>query len=340
MFNGKTILITGGTGSFGKKMLSVLIKKFKCKKIIIFSRDELKQYELKELYPVKKNKNLRYFIGDIRDYERLSLAFKNVDIVIHAAALKQVDTAEYNPVEVIKTNINGTENVVKAAAAAGVGKVIALSTDKAVNPLNLYGATKLAAEKLVISANNYFGFKKSTIFSVVRYGNVIGSRGSVVQLFKRLAQSKEKYVPITHEEMTRFWMTLDESVEFVLNSLKLMTGGEIFIPKIPSIKILDLAKAMAPNKKIKIIGLRPGEKVTEVLCSEDESHLIIEFKKYFVSAPSTSLDKNSKTFLSKSFNSFLKSRSGEKGKKALKRFSYNSSNNKKFLTIKEIKNKI
>ena len=192
MLKGKTVLITGGTGSFGKRMLETLLKKFNCKKIIIFSRDELKQYELKQKYPIKKYKNLRYFIGDIRDLDRLQLAFKNVDIVIHAAALKQVDTAEYNPIEVIKTNINGTENVVKAAASCGVDRLIALSTDKAVNPVNLYGATKLAAEKLVISANNYFGYKDSTKFSVVRYGNVIGSRGSVVKVFEKLVNSKEK----------------------------------------------------------------------------------------------------------------------------------------------------
>lgn len=340
MIQGKTILITGGTGSFGKRMLDTLLRKHKCKKIIIFSRDELKQYELKQKYPIKKYKNLRYFIGDIRDYNRLQLAFKNVDIVIHAAALKQVDTAEYNPIEVIKTNINGTENVVRAAASSGVDKLIALSTDKAVNPVNLYGATKLAAEKLVISANNYFGHEKSTKFSVVRYGNVIGSRGSVVKVFEKLINSKEKYLPITDINMTRFWMTLEESVDFVLNSLKLMTGGEVFIPKIPSIKILDLAKAMGSNKKIKIIGLRPGEKLTEVLCSEDESHLLIEFKKYFVSTPSTSLDENSATFSSKNFNSFLKSKIGEKGKKTTKRFSYNSANNKRFLSIKEIQKKV
>ena len=315
MLKGKTVLITGGTGSFGKRMLETLLKKFNCKKIIIFSRDELKQYELKQKYPIKKYKNLRYFIGDIRDLDRLQLAFKNVDIVIHAAALKQVDTAEYNPIEVIKTNINGTENVVKAAASCGVDRLIALSTDKAVNPVNLYGATKLAAEKLVISANNYFGYKDSTKFSVVRYGNVIGSRGSVVKVFEKLVNSKEKFLPITDLQMTRFWMTLDESVKFVLDSLKLMTGGEIFIPKIPSIKITDLAKAMGSNKKIKIIGLRPGEKLTEVLCSADESHLIVEFKKYFVSTPSTSIDRNLNTFSSKSFNSFMRSKVGRKRKK-------------------------
>ena len=340
MLKGKTVLITGGTGSFGKRMLDTLLKKFNCKKIIIFSRDELKQHELKQKYPIKKYKNLRYFIGDIRDFDRLQLAFKNVDVVIHAAALKQVDTAEYNPIEVIKTNINGTENVVKAAASCGVDRLIALSTDKAVNPINLYGATKLAAEKLVISANNYFGYKNSTKFSVVRYGNVIGSRGSVVKVFEKLVKSKEKFLPITDVQMTRFWMTLDESVKFVLDSLKLMIGGEIFIPKIPSIKITDLAKAMGSNKKIRIIGLRPGEKLTEVLCSADESHLLVEFKKYFVSTPSTSIDTNSNTFSSKSFNSFMRSKVGEKGKKTFKRFSYNSANNKKFLTIKEIQKKI
>ncbi|MAV76776.1 MAG: UDP-N-acetylglucosamine 4,6-dehydratase (inverting) [Candidatus Marinimicrobia bacterium] len=339
MLNNKTILITGGTGSFGKKMLETLLKNYRCKKIIIFSRDELKQSELKEKYPILKYKNLRYFIGDIRDQSRLDVAFKNVDIVIHAAALKQVNTAEYNPIEVIKTNITGTENVVKAAANCGVKKLIALSTDKAVNPVNLYGATKLAAERLVISANNYFGYKNSTQFSVVRYGNVVGSRGSVVKVFEKLIKSDSKYLPITDLKMTRFWMTLDESVKFVTNSLSLMTGGEIFIPKIPSIKIIDLAKAMSKNKKIKIIGLRPGEKLTEVLCSEDESHLLIEFKKYFVCAPSTSIDEESRTFSPKKFSSFLVSKNGEKGKKTNKRFSYNSANNKKFLSIKEISNR-
>ncbi len=340
MIDNKTILITGGTGSFGKKMLNTLLNKYSCKKIIIFSRDELKQSELKEIYPINKYKNLRYFIGDVRDHSRLDLAFKNVDIVIHAAALKQVNTAEYNPIEVIKTNINGTENVIKAAASCGVKKLIALSTDKAVNPVNLYGATKLAAEKLVISANNYFGYKNSTKFSVVRYGNVIGSRGSVVKVFEKLIKSNSNYLPITDKKMTRFWMTLDESVKFVLNSLKLMTGGEIFIPKIPSIHIVDLAKAMGNNKKIKLIGLRPGEKLTEVLCSSDDSHLLIEFKKYFVSAPSTSVDLESRTFSPKKFSSFLSSKSGEKGKRQKKGFSYNSANNKNFLSIKEIKHRI
>jgi len=339
MINNKIVLITGGTGSFGRKILDTLLKKYKCKKVIIFSRDELKQSELKEIYPIQKYKNLRYFIGDVRDQARLDVAFKNVDIVIHAAALKQVNTAEYNPIEVIKTNINGTENVVKAAANCGVKKLIALSTDKAVNPVNLYGATKLAAERLVISANNYFGHKNSTQFSVVRYGNVVGSRGSVVKIFQKLINSKAKYLPITDINMTRFWMTLDESVKFVLDSLNLMTGGEIFIPKIPSIKIIDLAKAMS-NKKIKIVGLRPGEKLTEVLCSADESHLLIEFKKYFVSAPSTSIDEESRTFTPKKLSSFLVSKNGEKGKKPKKRFSYDSANNKKFLSIKEIKNKV
>ena len=328
MINNKSVLITGGTGSFGKKMVETLIKDFKLKKLIIFSRDELKQSEMQQLYPGSKYKFLRYFIGDVRDYERLKTAFENVDIVIHAAALKQVNTAEYNPLECIKTNINGAENVIRAAIQCNVKKVIALSTDKAVNPVNLYGGTKLVSEKLFISANNSYG-NHPTRFAVTRYGNVIGSRGSIIPIFKKLVKEKAIFFPITDERMTRFWMTLEESVNLVLSSLVYMTGGETFVPKIPSIKIVDLASAIDPNKKIKIIGLRPGEKLHEALCSIDESHLIVDFKNYYLVMPSTSMNKEKKKFLKNSL--------GEKGKKLPLDFKYNSFNNKHFLDIKNIK---
>ena len=287
MINNKSILITGGTGSFGKEMLKTLLENFKVKKIVVFSRDELKQSELEQKYPSSKYKNIRYFIGDVRDYERLKSAFNGIDIVIHAAALKQVTTAEYNPIECIKTNINGAENVIKAAFECSVKKVIALSTDKAVNPINLYGATKLVSEKLFISANNIYG-DKPTRFSVVRYGNVIGSRGSVVDVFKKLINQNAQHFPITDKRMTRFWMTLSQSVKLVLNSIELMRGGETYIPKIPSIKITDLAKVMSNNKKIKVIGIRPGEKINELLCASSAAHLTLEFDDHYVVIPSTS----------------------------------------------------
>ena len=337
IFKNKSILITGGTGSFGKKITEVILKEHNPKKLIIFSRDELKQSEIQNVYNPKKYKNLRFFIGDVRDLDRLVAAFQEVDIVIHAAALKQVTTAEYNPIETIKTNIAGTENVVKAANLCGVQKVIALSTDKAANPVNLYGATKLVSEKLIVSANNFYGNNK-TRFSVVRYGNVMGSRGSVVPVFKKQINDNIKSFTITSDKMTRFWMTLRESVNFVISSLELMKGGEIFIPKLPSIKITDLAKAMDSKKSIKIIGVRPGEKLSETLCSQDESILLIEFKKYFISAPSVSLDHDKP--LSLKFSSFIKSKDGENGRRVKSDFSYTSSNNSNFLSIKEIKNKI
>ena len=328
MINNKSILITGGTGSFGKEMLKTLLKKFKAKKIVVFSRDELKQSELEQKYPSSKYKNIRYFIGDVRDYERLKSAFNGIDIVIHAAALKQVTTAEYNPIECIKTNINGAENVIKAAFECNVKKVIALSTDKAVNPINLYGATKLVSEKLFISANNIYG-DKLTRFSVVRYGNVIGSRGSVVDVFKKLINQNVQYFPITDKRMTRFWMTLSQSVELVLNSIKLMQGGETYIPKIPSIKITDLAKAMSSSKKIKIIGIRPGEKINELLCSSSAAHLTLEFDDHYVVMPSTS--KNI------SYNSYKKNKVGKIGKPVISEFEYTSEKNEKFLSLQDIK---
>jgi len=324
MFNNKNILITGGTGSFGKKFSKYLITKFKPKKIIIYSRDELKQFEMQQTF---NQKCFRYFIGDVRDLNRLILAMNGVDIVVHAAALKQVPAAEYNPMECIKTNINGAQNVIDASLANKVKKVLALSTDKAANPINLYGATKLVSDKLFIAANNIVGVEK-TIFSVVRYGNVVGSRGSVVPFFKSLIDRKSNELPITHPEMTRFWITLDQGVAFVINSLKLMKGGEIFVPKIPSVKIIDLAKAMAPNTKTRIIGIRPGEKIHEIMCPNDDSHLTIEFKNYFIITPSIKI-----THL----QNYNKNKLGENGKKVNKNFEYSSGTNSNFLSVKKLR---
>jgi UDP-N-acetylglucosamine 4,6-dehydratase len=282
MFNGKNILITGGTGSFGKRFVKLILESYKPNKIIVYSRDELKQYEMAQEY---KDACMRYFIGDVRDKERLIKAMDGVDFVIHAAALKHVPVAEYNPMECIKTNINGAENVINAALDNDVEKVIALSTDKAANPINLYGATKLASDKLFVAANNIRGRKK-TQFSVVRYGNVLGSRGSVVPLFKKLIAQGVKEIPITDPRMTRFWITLDEGVKFVIKNFERMKGGEIYIPKIPSMNVIDVAKALAPKLDIKVIGIRPGEKLHEVMVPIDDSHLTLEFKDHYVIKPS------------------------------------------------------
>ena len=283
MFNGKSILITGGTGSFGHRYVTTLLEKFKPKRLVIFSRDELKQYEMAITFKGHE-KVLRFFIGDVRDSSRLKEAMRGIDYVIHAAALKHVPIAEYNPMECIKTNIHGAENVIQAALDCNVEKVMALSTDKAANPINLYGATKLASDKLFVAANNMAGGR--TKFSVVRYGNVVGSRGSVVPFFNKLINDKAEFLPITHNEMTRFWITLQQGVDFVLTCMARMDGGEIFIPKIPSVKIVDLAHAMAPKLPIKIVGIRPGEKLHEIMCPSDDSHLTVEFKNYFVITPS------------------------------------------------------
>src|SRR3990167_1993967 len=261
MFDNKTILITGGTGSFGRKCVEVILKKYRPSRLIVFSRDELKQYEMSQIF----NKScMRYFIGDVRDANRLKMAMEGVNFVIHAAALTQVPTAEYNPIECIKTNITGASNVIDAAFELGIEKVIALSTDKAACPINLYGATKLVSDKLFVAANNIRGSKK-TEFSVVRYGNVVGSRGSVVPFFEKLVKEGVKKIPITDERMTRFWITLDQGVEFVLKGFERMQGGEIFVPKIPSMRIVDLAKALAPQLPIEVVGIRPGEKLHEVM---------------------------------------------------------------------------
>ena len=268
MFSHKSILITGGTGSFGKQYVRTILANSQPKKLIVFSRDELKQFEMAQEFPDSTYPCMRYFIGDVRDAERLKQAMKGVDYVIHAAALKQVPAAEYNPMECIKTNIHGAENVIQAALAADVEKVIALSTDKAANPINLYGATKLASDKLFVAANNLAGGHR-TRFAVVRYGNVVGSRGSVIPLFQKLLRDGSHHLPITDARMTRFWITLQQGVDFVLRDFERMRGGEIFVPKIPSVRIVDLATAMAPAVPVKIIGIRPGEKIHEIMCPAD-----------------------------------------------------------------------
>ncbi|GAA5213909.1 UDP-N-acetylglucosamine 4,6-dehydratase (inverting) [Corallincola platygyrae] len=324
MFDGKSILITGGTGSFGKKYVKTLLERYSPKKIIIYSRDELKQYEMQQVFNAPC---MRYFIGDVRDKERLIRAMNGVDYVIHAAALKQVPAAEYNPMECIKTNINGAENVIDAALANNVEKVIALSTDKAANPVNLYGATKLCSDKLFVAANNMSGGHK-TGFAVVRYGNVVASRGSVVPFFQKLIDDGAKELPVTHDEMTRFWITLQQGVDFVLKNFARMCGGEIFIPKIPSVKIVDLAKAMAPELKINIIGIRPGEKLHEVMCPADDSYHTFEFEDHFVIAPSIQFSSRS--------NNFGINAIGETAKLVEQGFEYNSRDNTDFLDIEGI----
>jgi len=331
MFNNKSLMITGGTGSFGHAFTDFVIKNYKPKKLIIFSRDEFKQFKMSEKYSPMKYKFLRYFIGDVRDKDRLTMATQDVDIIVHTAALKQVTSAEYNPQEYISTNISGAQNLIEASLKNNVKKIIALSTDKAANPINLYGATKLASDKLFIAANNLAG-KKSTRFSIVRYGNVLNSRGSVVPFFKELSKNNAKELPVTHKEMTRFWINLPDAVRFVLNSFKLMTGGETFVPKIPSIKILDLAKAIDPKIKIKIIGIKPGEKLHEIMCPRDSSHLTYEFKNYFLIKPDIIFFDTSKNY--------TRNLLGEKGKLVKPNFEYNSKTNSNFLSIKEIKKKI
>lgn len=322
MFDGKVILITGGTGSFGHQYTETLLKRYKPAKIIILSRDELKQYEMAQTF---NDPCMRYFIGDVRDRDRLVQAFSGVDYVIHAAALKQVPAAEYNPMECLKTNVNGAQNVIEAAIAAGVQKVIALSTDKAANPINLYGASKLASDKLFVAANNIVG-KKPTRFSVVRYGNVVGSRGSVVPLFQKIMKTEGEFT-ITDARMTRFWITLQEGVDFVLKNFERMQGGEIFVPKIPSIRITDLAQAMDPKRKTKVIGIRPGEKLHEVMCPLDDYHLTLEFDDHYVITPTINFGWHV---------DYTKNNIGEAGKPVPEGFEYNSLNNDVYLDPKEI----
>jgi UDP-N-acetylglucosamine 4,6-dehydratase len=282
MFKGKSILITGGTGSFGHKCTEMLLKNYSPKRLIIYSRDEFKQYEMARKFPTDKYPSMRYFIGDVRDKERLSRAFRGVDYVIHAAAMKQVPASEYNPFEAIKTNVLGAQNIINTAIDHGVKRVIALSTDKAVSPVNLYGATKLCSDKLFV-AGNLYAASADTKFSVVRYGNVVGSRGSVIPLF--LKQKNTGTLSITDPRMTRFWITLDQAVQFVLDNFARMVGGEIFVQRIPSMNIVDLAKAIAPDCEQKIIGIRPGEKLHEMMISIDDARNTSEFDDYYVIKP-------------------------------------------------------
>jgi UDP-N-acetylglucosamine 4,6-dehydratase len=325
MLDGKTILITGGTGSFGKHCLKTILGRYQPKRVVIYSRDELKQYEMQQMFNAPC---MRYFVGDVRDLPRLTQALQGVDFVIHAAALKQVPAAEYNPMECIKTNIHGAENVIAAALAGNVERVIALSTDKAANPINLYGATKLASDKLFVAANNMAGGHRTT-FSVVRYGNVVGSRGSVVPLFRKLIAEKADSLPITDERMTRFWITLQQGVDFVLRSFDRMVGGEIFVPKIPSVRIVDLARAMAPELQTRTVGIRPGEKLHEIMCPADDSHLTLEFDDHYVIQPTIRFHNRS--------NDYALNKAGERGKPVLQGFEYNSGKNPHFLGVEEIR---
>ncbi|MBK8908787.1 MAG: UDP-N-acetylglucosamine 4,6-dehydratase (inverting) [Rhodospirillales bacterium] len=281
---GKSILVTGGTGSFGKRFVQTVLDRYEPRRLIIFSRDELKQFEMEQAFSRAEHPCLRYFIGDVRDRERLQMAMRDVDYVIHAAALKHVPLAEYNPTECIRTNVLGAENVVQAAFHCGVRKVIALSTDKAANPINLYGASKLASDKIFVAANNLSG-KTGTRFAVVRYGNVVGSRGSVIPFFQRLKREGADTLPITDERMTRFWITLQQGVDFVLSCLKIARGGEIFVPKIPSMRMTDLAASLAPGIPMRTVGIRPGEKLHEVMITADDARSTVELKDRFVIRP-------------------------------------------------------
>lgn len=326
MFDQRAILITGGTGSFGRKFVEIILERYQPSRLVIFSRDELKQSDMQQVF---NDPCMRYFIGDVRDAERLKQAMHGIDFVIHAAALKQVPAAEYNPFECIKTNILGAENVISAALACGVKKVIALSTDKAANPINLYGATKLASDKLFVAANNFVG-SGDPRFSVVRYGNVVGSRGSVVPFFQRLIDQGAERLPITDPEMTRFWITLRMGVEFVIRDFERMFGGEIFVPKIPSVRIVDLARAMAPELPHEVIGIRPGEKLHEIMCPADDSHLTLEFPDHYVLRPAIKFHLVDADY--------KENRLGEAGSSVARGFEYNSGSNEEFLDIDQIRN--
>jgi UDP-N-acetylglucosamine 4,6-dehydratase len=324
MFNGKVILITGGTGSFGKCYTRTLLERYQPRKLIIYSRDELKQFEMAQEFP---QDCMRFFLGDVRDRDRLVQAMNGVDFVIHAAALKQVPAAEYNPMECIKTNIHGAENVIHAALTNEVERVIALSTDKAANPINLYGATKLVSDKLFVAANNLAG-GHPTRFSAVRYGNVVGSRGSVVPLFRKRIESGADHLPITDSAMTRFWITLQQGVDFVLKNFARMHGGEIFVPKIPSVRVVDLATAMAPDLPQKVVGIRPGEKLHEIMCPADDSHLTLEFHDHYVIKPAIQFSGPV---------DFNINRVGEQGRTVEPGFEFHSGRNPHFLSIQEIR---
>jgi UDP-N-acetylglucosamine 4,6-dehydratase/5-epimerase len=323
MFNDKTVLITGGTGSFGKQYVKTLLSRYRPKRLIVYSRDELKQFDMQQDF---RQSCMRYFIGDVRDRDRLVQAFNGVDFVIHAAALKQVPAAEYNPMECIKTNIHGAENVIHAALANDVEQVIALSTDKAANPINLYGATKLVSDKLFVAANNVAGGHR-TRFAAVRYGNVVGSRGSVVPFFRKCVDEGWDHLPITDARMTRFWISLQQGVDFVLKNFERMQGGEIFVPKIPSVKVVDLARAMAPQAPHRIVGIRPGEKLHEVMCPADDSHLTLEFADHYVIKPAIHFT---------GAIDFSVNRLGERGQPVEGGFEFHSGKNPHFLRVEEI----
>jgi len=322
MLKDKVVLLTGGTGSFGKRFTETVLKRYKLRKLIIFSRDELKQFEMRAQFPEGRHEAIRYFIGDVRDRDRLARAFDGVDIVVHAAALKHVTACEYNPIEAVKTNVLGAANIIDMAIDANVKQVIALSTDKAANPVNLYGATKLCSDKLFIAANNYSGVHK-TRFSVVRYGNVMGSRGSVIPLFMKLRSTG--VLPITDKRMTRFWITLDRGVEFVLQSLDRMAGGEIFAPKIPSMRVVDLAQAVAPECRLEEIGIQAGEKLHEVIVGEDDARNTVEYDDHYAILPAFH-DWDSATYLK---------RNG--GKPCAEGFSYSSDTNTQWLSVDDLR---
>lgn len=323
--DGQTLLITGGTGSFGKKFVEKVLLEYRPKKLIVFSRDELKQHDMRQRFPDTGDSPMRYFIGDVRDRERLYRAFNDVDIVVHAAALKQVPACEYNPLEAINTNVLGAANVIDAAIDRGVQKVIALSTDKAANPVNLYGATKLCSDKLFVAGNSYVGGHQ-TKFSVVRYGNVLGSRGSVIPFF--LKMQKTGKLPVTDERMTRFWLTLEQGVEFVIKSLSRMNGGEIFVPKIPSMRVVDVARAINPTCDLEIVGIRPGEKLHEVMVPEDDARHTLEYDDYFAILP---------TFQDWDRDAFVRVNGGELCPSG---FRYSSDSNAKWLSPSELQEMI
>lgn len=325
LFDGKSVLITGGTGSFGCRYIESLLNRTSARRIVIFSRDEQKHFRLQQRF--QNEKSLRYFVGDVRDYDRLYMAMSDIDIVIHAAAMKHVPMAEYNPFECLKTNVHGAENVIRAATARGVKKVIALSTDKAANPINLYGASKLVSDKCFVAANNMSG-ADGTRFSVVRYGNVVGSNGSVVPFFADLIKNGAKSLPITHKDMTRFWITLQQGVDFVIKNFARMHGGEIFVPKIPTVNVTDLAQAMAPNLDLEFVGIRPGEKLHEVMCPQDDAHLTLEFEDHYVLKPTINYWDHSVDF---ALNGL-----GEVGTPVAEKFEYRSNKNFHVLKTDEI----
>ena len=323
LFDNRAILITGGTGSFGRQCVRALLERYRPRRLVIYSRDELKQYEMQQEFP---QDCMRFFLGDVRDADRLIQAMSGVEVVIHAAALKQVPAAEYNPMECVKTNIHGAQSVIDAALANEVDKVIALSTDKAANPINLYGATKLVSDKLFVAANNIAG-RRRTRFSVVRYGNVVGSRGSVVPFFRKQIAAGSEFLPVTDAAMTRFWITVQQGVEFVFKNFARMYGGEIFVPKIPSLRVVDLANAMAPHLPLRIVGIRPGEKLHEVMCPADDAHRTLEFSDHYVIKP---------TIQFYGMIDFTLNRLGERGTPVEPGFEYHSGKNPRFLSVEEI----